>query len=339
MSARSACLRDDVPPWRDLEGLKAFYAEGASEGQDPDRYWERKGADTAWWEVCRRARKKFEGPCDRRWGSVTVYGDGFAEVKPAPLQSGRRAGGGKRGRITQSMGPASKLRFSRAVSVVPKTFRPVLVTVTLPGSWDPSWGSWSWAWKALDQWLRGKGASCAFWRREFQARGAPHWHLAVFDVDLAEIKAQFAKFWSELWARRLGYGVMSKTCREHFLVHAHEKCVELARSKDRWRGYLLKDMLKSVQDKVLEEVREAAGGSIGRSWGILGRRWLDGVRLAKRQRKLNEWDAWAACVYMDMLVKEELRARRTRWSMRSSMRDPCVQFAEWLLITPRVVPF
>ena len=160
---------------------------------------------------------------------------------------------------------------------MPKTLMPVLVTATLPGDWTPAEGELVLVFPGSGLWLRRTmGADCYFWRREFQARGAPHWHLAVFGVDVEDLKASFAVFWAGLWTEDR----MSKRYLDHLRVHRHERVVERARSKDRWRSYLLKDMLKSIQDHVLEEVaRRPAGLSVepggswaGAMWRVFARR-------------------------------------------------------------------
>jgi len=104
-------------------------------------------------------------------------------------------GGGKRGEI-QIFSPESRLRLFKLLHQI--TFNSVtFITLTYPDEF-PDWGE---KYKYDLKLFRGQieykfGKLPAIWRLEFQARGAPHYHIMYFDapfMPVAEINNAWAK--------------------------------------------------------------------------------------------------------------------------------------------------
>ena len=261
-----------------------------------------------------------EGPWSRL-GRIEEHGD-FVHAVASATEPGRPVGG-KRGEIKSGMSGASRVRFLKLLSRVrpqAETGRvPVLVTLTLPGEWD-----WSWGWcgdraESAIRWLEGEVGAAVVWRREYQARGAPHWHLVTWvrqrevEVVLARLRQALPSYWSRLFPEMTGEGA------GHHLEHG--SYVETARTVGAWRGYLAGSWVGDLS-KGAQSVAPANADFVGRAWGVRGRRELELVRV--RIRFCSFGRAQAAISYIDRAVRAVAPVRST-WRLTGTARPAIVE--------------
>lgn len=169
---------------------------------------------------------------------------------------------------------------------------PCMVTLTLPGDWlavAPTAKraaellgnlarAWARRWDSAPSWI---------WKREFQRRGAPHWHLWL--VPPTSDSADFREWLSATWTRILNPSRVADAGR-HLPPSPGRKCVcseycrslaagtgvdyaEGMRSSDprRLAVYFLKETLGG-EEKAYQNgpPREWQGQSVGRYWGVRG---------------------------------------------------------------------
>lgn len=157
-----------------------------------------------------------------------------------------------RGKI-QTFSDRSRIRLLRKIQQVSRLDSPLFVTLTY-ADWDDSDSR---GWKVnLQRFLRGLRIrfldACGFWRLEFQSRGAPHFHLALWFDDPPALP-DFEAWASERWIETIG--------DRRFKTQKHACKVEFARSARNVMLYLAGHAVKKGQ------VRE--GLEAGRYWGIL----------------------------------------------------------------------
>ena len=162
---------------------------------------------------------------------------------------------------------------------------PCMVTLTLPGDWLAITPDAATAAKKFDNFERawrhkwGRGLVC-IWKREFQGRGAPHWHIWTVPPVPTSRMREFKEWLSATWTRVLfGRGVVT-----HPDCNCSEACRSLgagtgvdfvkglrARDPKRLAIYFLKESLggegKAYQNGA---PKEWAGQSVGRFWGYRG---------------------------------------------------------------------
>lgn len=153
--------------------------------------------------------------------------------------------------IVTKFSSASRKRLLDTLAKVDQTqitSRPIFVTLTYPGEYSPEPGVWK---RDLDTWFkrfrRAYPKASAVWRLEFQARGAPHFHLLVFNV----------KWIDKGWLSGSWYAVVGSGDKRHAKAGTR---VEHVRS---WRGvmwYASKYMAKKTQSEAMAPV--------GRLWGV-----------------------------------------------------------------------
>jgi len=162
-----------------------------------------------------------------------------------------RRGGGRRGRV-KGFSKGSRRRLMRLfASLNQRISPPIFITLTYPAEWPEE----PWVWKRhLDTFckrvLRRWPRAAIIWRLEFQRRGAPHFHLLVFNVRFIP-KEWLSSAWNEV----------VRGGREH---RAAGTRVERVRS---WKGVF------SYVSKYMAKVEEVDGYT-GRVWGVYGRRNL-----------------------------------------------------------------
>lgn len=186
---------------------------------------------------------------------------------------------------------------------------PCMITLTLPGDWLAIMPDAATAARIFDNfsraWARKWGKPRWIWKREFQRRGAPHWHL--WTVPPTEDLAGFKEWLSATWTRTLNpskahdrgaaHGVdevcgCSEWCRSLSAGTGVDFAEGLrARDPKRLAIYFLKESLggegKAYQNAVpwawcehgLDygqgeqgplPARRVPAGSIGRFWGVRG---------------------------------------------------------------------
>jgi hypothetical protein len=125
---------------------------------------------------------------------------------------------------------------------------PLFITLTYPAVWPSEPAVWK---RHLDTWLkrleREYVGLAAIWKLEFQARGAPHFHLLVFGT----------RWISAKWCARSWYEVVESGDERHLLAGTEVKRIRS------WRGvmsYASKYLAKKTSENLPEMV--------GRFWGV-----------------------------------------------------------------------
>lgn len=151
---------------------------------------------------------------------------------------------------------------------------PVMVTLTLPGDWLAVAPDAATAARKFDNFRRAYvkrwGAAQWIWKREFQRRGAPHWHLWL--VPPSRDLREFQQWLSHTWTTCLQIDQAEE--RERSLAAGtNVSMAEGMRARDpkRLAIYFLKESLggegKAYQN---DAPAEWAGESVGRFWGVVG---------------------------------------------------------------------
>lgn len=167
---------------------------------------------------------------------------------------------------------------------------PALLTLTLPGDWLAVAPDSATAARKFDRfcekWRRKFGPMECIWKREFQRRGAPHWHLwLVPPVDRSGM-AEFREWVSRTWTRILFKDVDWSYGADHDGAAPRCSCSEYCRSLGAGTGVDFASALRSSDPNRLAEyfLKESghseakayqneapiewAGQSIGRFWGV-----------------------------------------------------------------------
>lgn len=208
---------------------------------------------------------------------------------PQPVSS-------KRG-IVKGFSRKSRLRMLRLLASVnrdaPGPSLPLFVTLTYPAAF-PSPRESKRHLDAFGKRLRRKyGPAAAVWRLELQARGAPHFHLLVFNVKFIPYR-WVAQAWSEI--------VKSGD-------QAHQDAgteVRRARSWKEASAYVSKYMGKEQEEIVNEETGEILNEQLGRTWGIIGR---ENMPIDLQSEILDEMDWYQARrILMKYLRKQGRKA-------------------------------
>lgn len=191
----------------------------------------------------------FESSPVPRSAHATFYQGGtLIEVGKSRISLGQR-GGGIRGTI-KTYSRASRRRLLRTMGKIDTSQIPVFLTLTYPAEFPEDSSSWKAHLNAFDRRLRRRFAHAAFaWKLEPQKRGAPHFHLLVWNVPY---------LWLREWAGRAWYEVVKSGDDKHLRAGVR---VEQIRS---WRG------VKSYAAKYLGKVQALPEGweAPGRIWGF-----------------------------------------------------------------------
>lgn len=185
-------------------------------------------------------------------------------------------------RFVSAWSPKSRARMVATIAsldlrdfVTNAASQPVMVTLTLPGKWldvaptaavaakkfDNFARAWRHQWGVAPQWI---------WKREFQRRGAPHWHIWT-TLPTGDHQA-FREWLSAAWTHALDIGDLNERKLSLKAGTGLDFAIGLrARDPKRLAIYFLKESLggegKSYQNAA---PREWAGQSIGRFWGYRG---------------------------------------------------------------------
>lgn len=219
------------------------------------------------------------------------------------------AGTPKRG-IVQGWSRKSRAALVRKIAtldlqpVVSSLTPPAMVTLTLPGDWQSVCPDGEAAARLFDAWTRayrrrwGVELQC-IWKREFQRRGAPHWHLwmSLPTVDEGEFVRWLSASWAAVVAadaspekgseHRAGienrHGVPLCSCSERCRHRAAGTGVDItegrrARDPRRLAVYFLKESA-SLGAKAYQNRPPASwdGGTVGRYWGVRGLQSVEAV--------------------------------------------------------------
>lgn len=151
---------------------------------------------------------------------------------------------------------------------------PVMVTLTLPDRWlevapdaetaARKFANFRRAWS--DRW----GAPSWLWKREFQRRGAPHWHL--WTVPPSNDLREFQAWLSAAWTRALDIADPDERARS-LNAGTNVSMADGMRARDpkRLAIYFLKESLGG-EGKAYQNLPPAewSGASVGRYWGVVG---------------------------------------------------------------------
>ena len=185
---------------------------------------------------------------------ATVYGGGNLAVLRRSGTS--RVGGGRRGEVN-GFSKASRRRMQRSIEALDRgkltTKRPLEAGLTYPAeNWSRDPKRWK---RDLDNFCkrmkRRYPKAFFWWRLELQERGAPHFHLLVFNVHRIPHE----------WLRQAWYEIVGLNDPDHRKAGTH---VERVRNWHQTRSYIGKYM-----GKVDIQMEGATG--FGRVWGIANR--------------------------------------------------------------------
>lgn len=151
---------------------------------------------------------------------------------------------------------------------------PVMVTLTLPDRWQEVMPTGAVAARKFDNfrraWAKRWGAPSWIWKREFQGRGAPHWHLWL--VPPTDDHREFTTWLSAAWTRALAIADPGEH-RRSLLAGTNVSRTEGMKARDpkRLAIYFLKESIGGESKAYQNEVpREWAGEVVGRFWGVAG---------------------------------------------------------------------
>lgn len=194
-----------------------------------------------------------------------VLGKDFVGVESSGTKV--EGSGGLRGCIGRFTS-GSRKRLFQLVTSIPKSWGlPTLLTLTLPAAYSMDPVIWQRHFKEMQRRLKRRYPLARWiWRREFQDRGAPHWHLAVWGLVWLD-----REWLSETWCEICGGDI------DHLAAGTR---IEVARNRRAALVYLSKELAKTVQAGCEQMFQRY--GSIGRSWGSVG--IGDGLEVRKRFR-------------------------------------------------------
>jgi hypothetical protein len=196
---------------------------------------------------------------------TTYHGGQYAELRP-PERTGRAGGGGPRGRITE-FSKSSRRRLQKVLASVDqgRISVPLFVTLTYPAAFPHDPAVCNAHLRAFRERLtRRFGTVAAIWRKEYQRRGAPHYHLLLF----LDAPPESLRSWvSESW-----YSIVGSGDERHLRAGTQVVRVKSWRGA---RGYAAKYLGK------IETLQAAAGclgqhipAGTGRLWGVWNRALL-----------------------------------------------------------------
>ena len=216
---------------------------------------------------------------------------------------GRR---GVRGKV-KVFSAASRMRLSRYFGRIPAGVAPpILITLTLPGEYDPDPAVWRRYRKLMADRLVRRYAVYGFWRLEFQRRGAAHWHFVCWSPRGFICRAWLARNWSSICSGGA----------DHLAAGSR---VEVARSPRGWGSYLIREIGKGNQSSCAAAAGLYPAG-VGRFWGVIGRARLQVILSPLDVRLLDADDAIAILDAVSALVSARIRGRARvmdcwHWSM------------------------
>ena len=167
------------------------------------------------------------------------------------------AGGGKRGKITK-LSKASIKRMKLASRNVPEGAFQAFLTLTYPDDFPTDGLKVKRDLSVFRKWLKRRGIG-AFWFLEFQARGAPHFHLFLSSYPMGSVQAV-----AKAWFRIVGSGD-PKHLAWHLGQLSGRSCLEYVRKPHVASYYATKYAAKQEQKDV-----PAAYANVGRFWGMFG---------------------------------------------------------------------
>lgn len=207
---------------------------------------------------------------------LTIWSNGSLIAVSRPSAHAKPTSSATRSRIT-GFSKASRRRLLRLIAKLRKDALPWFVTLTYPRSYSQNPRRWKRDLKVWAARLRRKYASASFiWRLEFQHRGAPHYHLLVYNIP--DSIRRFREWLSQSWYEAVGSDDM-----KHLKAGTN---AQLMRSQRGVMWYASKELGKVSQAILTEEYSDG----VGRWWGAYFRKDLPWAR--QIQLEVSEKDAY-----------------------------------------------
>jgi hypothetical protein len=201
---------------------------------------------------------------------------------------GSRRGGGRRREICEFTG-ASARRLTFTARNFPGLA--VMVTLTYPRDFPTNGRTVMDHWRRMRQWFVRQGHKSGLWFKEFQSRGAPHFHVFLTGAIPHEAVA-------EAWYRIVASGDI-----RHLWAGTR---VEPLRNPSAAGTYAAKYASKTRQKDVPEEF-----SAVGRFWGVWGKPDIARVEVLRG----------SAAVSAVRTVRRSYKNRRKAWRCRRRFRD------------------
>lgn len=188
-----------------------------------------------------------------RRARVTAFCGASTVSLTPPRRVDGRVGGGKRGMITE-FSKHSRRRLLRLIGMIDRSCgKQLFVTLTYPKEFPDMAESKRHLDVFLKRLKRVYPNAAAIWRLEFQKRGAPHYHLLVWNVDFIDYR----------WLATAWYEVVGSGDEKHLKAGTQVKRVRS------WRG------VWSYASKYLAKMPETEiAAAPGRFWGVHNRERL-----------------------------------------------------------------
>lgn len=167
-----------------------------------------------------------------------------------------KAGKYERG-LVQAFSFRSRSRLMKKISQLSKHHLPLFVTLTYHENFPTDFKTYKYHLHKFMIYLRRECPNMgAIWKLEFQKRGAAHFHLLLFGVDLEYAQIRVATLWNE---------IVAPDDELHLKFHLGAldgslPCVQEIRS---WRG------VRSYASKYLSKLDDSTDNP-GRFWGVRG---------------------------------------------------------------------
>ena len=209
----------------------------------------------------------------------------------------QRRGGGKRGRIV-GFSAASARRLLFCARNFPGLS--VMLTLTYPGDFPLDGRTVKNHWRRMRQWFSRRGNASGLWFLEFQARGAPHFHVFMpSEVPKNDVAAAWYEIVGSGDIRHLWAGTRTEALRNPQAAGA----------------YAAKYASKTVQKDVPEGFLD-----VGRFWGTWGH-----ARICEETVL-----PWREAVPLVRAVRRAYQGRRKAWKCAKRFRDNGVAgFTGW----------
>ena len=198
-------------------------------------------------------------------GRLRFWVDGSLVKVSKPVGNRSQVGGGKRD-IVMGFSRGSRRRILQKMAMLVRSVLPLFVTLTYPLEYSTDYAQWK---KDLDTWCkrlhRRYPDAGLIWRLEAQRRGAPHFHLLIFGVELTPVIRQWI---AQSWFEVVGSG------DEKHLKHGAD--AQMVRSSRGVRSYVGKYIAK-VQSPPMPDCECSEPGTthspidwskVGRWWGV-----------------------------------------------------------------------
>lgn len=245
-------------------------------------------------------------------GDLRAEATVYADMLTVKVVGHEQRGGGRRGAVT-TFTDGSRRRMLQKLAMIRQTYqRAFFMTLTYPMAWSPEPRVWK---RDLDTFVkrvrRRWPRACGIWRIEFQERGAPHFHLIIWNIGpgVKRTRRRISRMW---------YEVVGSGDEKHYKAGTEVSHVK-NRRKAGW--YVSKYSAKVASTPVDPETGEVV--NVGRWWGTFG-----DLRLGHVLRiVLSLPEAHA----LRRLARGLLRSRANSYAVRLAHLDPSRGFTVYAL--------